>query len=197
MISVDNISLERYFEPVFQPVNFSLQTAEMLLVTGANGCGKTTLLRILAGILTPSQGDINNTHASMAYIGHKLAIKDDLNVLENMAFMQDFSGRSQLKPAEAAQILGLTPVAFQSARTLSAAQRKRCAIARLLLCDASLWLLDEPYSNLDQTGIKLVDTLVQHHCQIGGSCIMATHGSHRPSTEKLIEIELQTGRGMS
>ncbi len=193
MLSVQNISLERYFEPVFIPVSFSVSAGDMLLVSGANGCGKTTLVRILAGILQPSQGEVNCAPARKVYIGHQLAVKDDLNVIENIAFIQDFNGHTGATPLEIARQVGLQRVATQPARTLSAGQRKRCALARLLLSDEELWLLDEPYSNLDRDGMDMLDGMLRSHLNAGGACVLTTHGSLKPRGIKMQECKLVSG----
>lgn len=180
MLAAAQITFERYFEPVFQPVSFELEAGRLLLVTGANGCGKTTLIRVLAGILPLSSGRLDNRAHGMAFVGHYLAIKDDLSVIENLRFMRDFLGTSSRAVDEVIHEVGLTRVAEQLARTLSAGQRKRCALARLLLSETELWLLDEPYSNLDQQGVELVDAILDRHLEAGGGCVLATHGAHRP-----------------
>jgi heme exporter protein A len=181
MLSASKITLERYFQPVFQPVSFDLEASGLLLVTGANGCGKTTLIRVLAGILHPSDGTIANRAWGMAYVGHYLAIKDDLSVVENLRFTRDFTGTSERRVSDVISEVGLGRVAEQLARTLSAGQRKRCALARLLLSENELWLLDEPYSNLDNEGVALVDRILTSHLEGGGACVLATHGAHRPA----------------
>jgi heme exporter protein A len=193
MLSASQITFERYFAPVFQPVSFDLEAGGLLLVTGANGCGKTTLIRVLAGILHPTTGRLENRARGMAYVGHYLAIKDDLSVVENLRFMRDFIGTSTRAVDEVIGEVGLGRVAEQLARTLSAGQRKRCALARLLLSKNELWLLDEPYSNLDQEGVELVDAMLRRHLEDGGGCILATHGAHRPSWRGTQDLYLISG----
>ena len=180
MLDVSKLVLERYFQAVFQPLDIALSAGQLLFVTGDNGSGKTTLLRLLAGIIQPSSGTVQNSADRIAWLGHALAVKEDLSSLENLHFVRDFYGPTAVTVEQALQLTGLNRVALQPARTLSAGQRKRCALARLLLQSAPLWLLDEPYSNLDQAGIELVDTLLLQHIHNGGSAVVATHGEHRP-----------------
>ena len=198
MLSVSNLSFERYFERVFEPISFNLSAGSLLLVTGSNGCGKTTLLRLLAGLLEPSEGEIHR-HEQPLYAGHNPAIKDDLSVEENIRFWMRFMGTRKSNPGnglcqQVIKEIGLTPVALQEGRTLSAGQRKRCSLARLLFCDEALWLLDEPYSNLDREGIEMLDRILRTHLDAGGACIMTTHGSLRPEGFELQECLMQSGR---
>lgn len=193
MLSVRDLSLERYFEPVFHPVSFTLSAGEILLVTGANGSGKTTLIRMLSGVLRPSQGTIETDAANRVYVGHMLAVKDDLTVTENIDFMRQFIGSGGVSTDAIVDRLELRRVAEQTARTLSAGQRKRCALARLLLSDARLWLLDEPYSNLDKDGMHMMDGMLRSHVDPGGACVLATHGSLRPKGFEMRECELISG----
>lgn len=198
MLSVSGLSFERYFERVFEPVSFDLSAGSILLITGSNGCGKTTLLRVLAGLLEPSEGAIQCQKQPL-YAGHNPAIKDDLSVTENIRFWMRFMGtrKTNLGPEYLEQVIeeiGLSAVAQQEGRTLSAGQRKRCSLARLLFCDEALWLLDEPYSNLDREGIEMLDRIVRGHLDTGGSCVMTTHGSLRPEGFELQECHMVSGR---
>jgi len=198
MLSINELSFERYFERVFEPVSFELDAGALLLVTGSNGCGKTTLLRVLAGLLEPSEGTLTCREQPL-YAGHNPAIKDDLSVEENIRFWMKFmgtrkSGSDSGLCKRVIEEIGLTAVALQEGRTLSAGQRKRCSLARLLFCDEVLWLLDEPYSNLDRQGIEMLDNILKSHLREGGSCIMTTHGSLRPEGFELQECQLISGR---
>jgi len=198
MLSISELSFERYFERVFEPVSFDLTAGSLLLVTGSNGCGKTTLLRLLAGLLDPSEGEIHSREQPL-YAGHNPAIKDDLSVEENIRFWMSFMGtrKSALGNGYCQQVIeeiGLKPVAQQEGRTLSAGQRKRCSLARLLFCDEKLWLLDEPYSNLDHEGIVMLDRILRAHLDGGGACVMTTHGSLRPEGFELQECHMISGR---
>jgi heme exporter protein A len=198
MLSISELSFERYFERVFEPVSFDLSAGSLLLITGSNGCGKTTLLRLLAGLLEPSEGEIHCENPPL-YAGHNPAIKDDLSVEENIRFWMNFMGTRKTKRGsglcrQVIEEIGLTAVAQQEGRTLSAGQRKRCSLARLLFCDEALWLLDEPYSNLDRDGIEMLDRILKDHLEAGGACIMTTHGSLRPEGFELQECHMISGR---
>ncbi len=179
MLKARKLQLERHFEPVFAPVDLDVAGGELWLLTGPNGAGKTTLIRLLAGLLRPTSGTVSRAPGPVAFLGHQLGLKDDLTVAENLAFHQALTGAEA--PVESAiAAVGLEGARNQAARTLSAGQRKRCALARLLLAPAPLWLLDEPYANLDAEGVALVDRLLAEQLDRGGACVMSTHGALRP-----------------
>jgi heme exporter protein A len=180
MLQARQLLLERHFEPVFTPVDLAVDAGELWLVTGANGAGKTTLIRMLAGLVRPSSGESRLTASSLAYLGHQLGLKDDLSVEENLRFHQGLTGGGGESLDDAIRTVGLDLARHQAARTLSAGQRKRCALARLLLAPAALWLLDEPYANLDAEGVGLVDRLLAAQLERRGACVMTTHGALRP-----------------
>lgn len=197
MLSISGLCFERYFERVFEPVSFDLAAGSLLLVTGSNGCGKTTLLRLLAGLLEPSEGE-SQCQEQALYVGHNPAIKDDLSVEENIRFWMHFMGTRETHPGKSScqrviEEIGLSPVAQQEGRSLSAGQRKRCCLARLLFCEEVLWLLDEPYANLDQQGVVMLDGILRTHLDSGGACIITSHGSLRPAGFELQECHMVSG----
>ena len=190
MLSARNLAYERQFRPVFAPLSLELGSGELLLVSGANGSGKTTLLRLLAGVLRPAAGQVDNRASGTLYIGHQLGLKDDLTVRENLRFASTIiGGRGDVDAALAR--LGLKALSGRPARNLSAGQRKRCALARLLLADTALWLLDEPYNNLDSEGMGVLDELLDAHRSAGGACVLASHGQPRPSGGAVRELALK------
>ncbi|KAA9130568.1 heme ABC exporter ATP-binding protein CcmA [Marinihelvus fidelis] len=190
MLQATHLTLERHFHPVFAPVDLDVAAGELWVLTGANGSGKTTLLRLLAGLGAPSSGHVTRRVAT-AWIGHRLALKDDLDVLENLRLARDFAGSPTADLQAAAERVGLAAATRQMAGTLSAGQRKRCALARLLLAPASLWLLDEPYANLDREGAAMLDGLLAAHLASGGACVMSTHGDLKPAIAGFRELAIR------
>jgi heme exporter protein A len=187
LLQARGLGFSRNEEPVFGPLDFSLMPGQALLVLGGNGSGKTTLLRVLAGLLAATTGEVellgrpvDRTHLARgsAYLGHLHGHKADLGTLENLAFSQAIQGGRGLDIEAALAEVGLAGHEDTPARRLSAGQNKRLALARLQLQDAPLWLLDEPYANLDLDGIALVNRLIQGHVAAGGSVLLTTHGAY-------------------
>jgi heme exporter protein A len=168
---------------VFSGLAFEAASGEALAVTGPNGSGKTSLLRLIAGLLTVVRGSISleGGEAELTlpeqshYLGHRDAIKPALSVSENLTFWRDFLGGEAFDPAEILKLVGLDHAARLPAAYLSAGQRRRLSIARLLAVRRPIWLLDEPTNALDAAGQALFATLMGDHLSRGGLIIAATH----------------------
>ena len=200
LLAVRGLAFSRDETPIFGPLDFSVDANEALLVQGGNGAGKTTLLRVLAGLLRADAGlvEIDGRPARpesrarhIAYLGHLPGLKADLSALQNLEFLCGLHGRRKAQTAEAAMgIVGLGGYEDAAVRTLSAGQKKRLGLARLWLSPAPLWLLDEPYANLDLEGITLVNRMVQAHLREGGAALITTHGAYAapPVRTRLLEL---------
>ena len=182
------LAFARNEEAVFGSLDFVLQAGEVVLVEGDNGSGKTTLLKVLSGLLEPTSGEVLLHGAPLtlarlshqvALLGHLLGLKLELSALENLRFAIGLGGiRSGITPQLALASVGLDGYEDQPLRMLSAGQRKRVALARLLLVPAALWLLDEPYANLDREGIELVNRILDNHARRGGAALITSHGAY-------------------
>jgi heme exporter protein A len=169
---------------VFAGLDFTADSGEALAVTGHNGAGKTTLLRLIAGLLEPAQGRIElsggTADASLPeqahYLGHRDSLKPALTVLENLQFWYAFLGGRDAPAASALETVGLGGLANLPAGYLSAGQRRRFSVARLLAAPRPIWLLDEPTAALDSVGQQRLLELMQAHLTGGGIIAAATHG---------------------
>ncbi len=178
------VSFLRQDEAVFTPLDFRLHAGELALVEGANGSGKTTLLRMLAGLLHIGTGELRwngeplpHDHCGdVLFLGHQLGLKADLSPRENLRIAMGLHGqREDTQIAGALAEVGLAGYEDEPTRRLSAGQKKRAALARLRLLPATLWLLDEPYANLDRAGAELVNRLLQWHIGGGGAALVSSH----------------------
>lgn len=177
---------ERGGRIVFARLDFALSAGEMLVLRGANGSGKSSLLRVMAGLTPVLSGDLYWGDGTIAadrlahqrrclYVGHQDAVKPALTVRENLELWRRLrSGGAGTN--EALQRLGLGPLADLPARLLSAGQRRRLALSRLAAAAAPLWLLDEPATALDSDGVARVDTLLREHLAHGGRAVISSHG---------------------
>jgi heme exporter protein A len=168
---------------VFSALTFEVQAGEALAVTGRNGSGKTSLLRLVAGLLAPAGGaiDLDGRDAELTlpeqthYLGHRDAAKPALSVAENLAFWRDFLGGGTVDISECLAIVGLAHALDLPAAYLSAGQRRRLSLARLLAVRRPVWLLDEPTTALDAAGQAVFVRLMGDHLADGGIIIAATH----------------------
>jgi heme exporter protein A len=186
-LGVDKVHVWRGDLHVLKGVSLQVSPGELIQVAGPNGTGKTTLLRVITGLLHPEQGAVtwcsraidrfrSEYQAHLAYLSHEPALKGDLTALENLRFSVGMKRR--VLPAELRATLRQTGVAHCAdlpARVLSAGQRRRVAMARVLAMRASLWLLDEPFSNLDAQGSELVSELLLAHVLQGGMAVVVAH----------------------
>ena len=187
LLEARGLSFRRQDEPVFAPMDFQLHAGELALVEGDNGSGKTTLLRMLAGLLHIGAGELrwrgeplqrDRCAGEILSLGHQLGLKADLSPRENLRIAVGLHGaREGAGVATVLARIGLRGYEDEPVRRLSAGQKKRAALARLLLLPATLWLLDEPYANLDRIGIALVNDLLESHTDAGGAAMVTSHGT--------------------
>jgi heme exporter protein A len=187
---------------VLRGVSFELEPGRCALLTGRNGAGKTTLLRAIAGLLEPEEGQVSwrgaparatrdEFHSELAYLGHEPALKGDLTGRENLGY--SIGIRRAVTAAEIDAALARTgagPFADRLVRMLSAGQRRRIALAGVLLANAKLWLLDEPTTNLDADGQQLVADLAEEQLSRAGLIVAAVHHPLSLTPDRLQQIEL-------
>lgn len=183
-LTAEGLAVERGGRLVLDNVGFSVGAGEMLLVTGANGAGKSTLLRVLCGLLPARSGTIRlegvavddgGLAAQCHYLGHLNGMKPLLSLEENLAFWRGFHGETGRSVAEALAAVGLARLAELPLAYLSTGQRRRAAIARLLVNPRPIWLLDEPTAGLDARARAGFAGLMGEHLASGGLIVAATH----------------------
>ena len=185
-LSGDNLTLIRGERCLFEDLSFALESGGLLILEGRNGCGKTSLIRAIAGMLSLEEGTIywddvpvekqrQTFHGDLVWLAHRTGLKGDLTLVENLGFERSLRANSNRDPEEVYERLGISRLRKLILRSLSAGQQRRVALARMLLADVSLWFMDEPFTNLDREGRALVMELVEEHCSKGGMCVMAAH----------------------
>jgi heme exporter protein A len=199
-LEVEGLSCRRGERLLFKDMNFTVNTGDVLEISGHNGSGKTTLLRLLCGLLIPEQGTLRWRgqliskvrplyHRELAYIGHTDAIKGDLTARENLMVAGALHGGG-IDPERALEQVGLVKIQELPGRFLSAGQRRRLALARLLVNRARLWLLDEPFTALDRMAIRTIATLLEEHAAAGGMAVFTSHHAINVANARTLEISL-------
>ncbi|MGH8656355.1 MAG: cytochrome c biogenesis heme-transporting ATPase CcmA [Gammaproteobacteria bacterium] len=172
---------------LFSQLRFTLELGSALIVEGRNGSGKTSLLRIVCGLLRADHGEVRwrgelirevreEYYKDLAYIGHLHGLKGELTPLENLRVAQALAATTpRTSPEKALAHMELEPFSLLPCRDLSLGQRRRVALARLLMSPASLWILDEPLAGIDRLGVERVEALFRDHLDLGGALILSSH----------------------
>lgn len=190
MLSVSHLTCQRGERVLFRDLSFALPANQWLQIAGANGAGKTSLLRILAGLSEPASGQVTwkgqglredraAFHADLLYLGHQGALKEELTPLENLTLSLGMEGfpPETAAAADALARFGLRGREHLPTRYLSAGQRRRVLLCRLLLRPAPLWVLDEPFTALDVHATEVLSGLIAGHLTTGGSAVLTSHQS--------------------
>lgn len=203
ILEVVNLRCVRGDRLLFSNINFSLSPGNVVQLTGANGSGKTSLLRIICGLLTPVEGEVRwqgtnirslgeDYSKLLSYVGHRNGVKEELNPVENLRISNGLAGVS-ITPEVAKTALGKIGLGGREklpARLLSEGQQRRLALARLLTSQTKLWVLDEVLTSLDRAAVALIRSLIGEHLQNGGMAIIATHQDLELSAGSLQRLEL-------
>jgi len=184
-LEVKNLSCWRNEQILFSNLGLSLEPANVLFLEGENGSGKTSLLRILCGFRLADEGEITwgsqlasanpEYFQNISYVGHKNGIKDELTVEENLNLMRSMATASDIKTEDVLKQISLFKRADVLARQLSAGQKRKLALARLMMTENSFWILDEPFTALDTASVVFFESLIKQHITRGGMLILTSH----------------------
>ena len=183
-LQANSLSCIRDDRVLFEDLSFTVNAGQVLLLEGKNGSGKTSLLRILCGFREPDAGDLSwcsdalsdsSYYSDLAYVGHLEGVKKELTVYENLKVALALGQAGSYSIMEALTRVNLEDFADVLVGALSAGQKRRLSLARLLITKNILWILDEPFTSLDRQGIALIETLMSEHCAKGGMIVLTSH----------------------
>lgn len=203
MLEVTNLACTRGQRKLFSDINFTMEPGTLLQVHGPNGSGKTSLLRIVCGLMTPEKGEVRWQGTNIrslgeeystvfTYLGHRNGVKEELSSMENLCISSGTAG-AEISRGNAARALAQVGLAGREnlpVRFLSEGQRRRSALARLATSAAPLWILDEVHASLDSGAVNLVKALIERHLNKGGMTLVATHQELDLSTGSIQRIDL-------
>jgi len=181
---VSDLTCQRGYNELFSNLSFELNSGEILKISGANGSGKTSLLKILAGLNSAESGklSINNNkvgsydyQSDIFYLGHLPALSPELHCKENLDYLTQLNTSSNQALDEALTNVGLKNFEYEYAANLSAGQKRRVVLSALFITQAKVWLLDEPFTALDSDGINVIEAQITKHCNNNGICVLTTH----------------------
>jgi len=205
MLELSKLGCVRGDRRLFSGLDFAVSPGTFVQLTGPNGSGKTSLLRILCGLLAPAEGQVKWNGANIrslgeeyftavTYLGHRHSVKDEFSAVENLKVSNGLNGieLSKERARVVLEQMGLAGRDLLPARLLSEGQRRRVALARLLVCNTKLWLLDEVMTSLDKGAVALVRSLIENHLAGGGIAMVATHQELELSAPLTKRLELTT-----
>ncbi|CAC9440979.1 hypothetical protein [uncultured Gammaproteobacteria bacterium] len=198
MLKINNLSCQKGYNLLFSHLSFEVSSGDILHITGTNGSGKTSLLKILAGLNVQEQGTIflkdysvksEDYQRAIFYLGHLPALSAELSCLENLRFLTTLN-QSVKQPLliDALKQVGLEDYEDEVCAKLSAGQKRRVTLAGLILSKAKIWLLDEPFTALDPQGVEMVEQYITQHCEQGGMCLFTTHQSSALKNQQVLAL---------
>ena len=184
-LTVNNLSCQRGYNLLFENLSFNLSPGEVLRISGPNGSGKTSLLKIISGLNSSESGSITYNQSEVSsekyqletlYLGHYAPLSSELSCIENLEYLTNLSTEI-ISPNfhNALKEVGLKNYKHELAGNLSAGQKRRIALSLLFISQSKVWLLDEPFTSLDSDGIKIIESQIEKHRLEGGVCILTTH----------------------
>ena len=180
---VSDLTCQRGYNELFRNLSFELNSGEILRVSGANGSGKTSLLKILAGLNSAESGKLTinsnkvgsyDYQSDIFYLGHLPALSPELHCKENLDYLTKLNTSSNQALDEALTNVGLKNFEYEYAANLSAGQKRRVVLSALFITQAKVWLLDEPFTALDSEGINVIEPQITRHCNNNGICVLTT-----------------------